>query len=223
MLLARIRDAAQTANASALHVLGSVARSTADEHSDLDVWLTFPDAAIASVLQNRHAVFASVGDILISHEAASNSPVDGAYALVVYQTSAGPMQVDWYLAPQSTSRVAPDALTKFEDWPVEQGEWRLDRSAQRDQTLRERVDWLVCMLFIGVKKVLRGRDRDFESFLARAYLEVGQQYGLVDLPPATPDSLRAIRGMLRPLSRYADTSQRRAISSVDTYISRSSG
>lgn len=218
MLLARLRDTARASNASGLHVLGSVARSTADEHSDLDVWLTFPDAAIASVVQSRQAMFASIGDVLISHEAASNRPVSGAYALVVYQTPAGPIQVDWYLAPQATSRVTGEALTVFEKFAVVRGEWRLDRSVRSEQTLRERVDWLVCMLCIGVKKVLRGRDREFEAFLARSYGEVGQQYGLANLTRRTPDSLTAIQEMLGLLMRYADAPQRRAISSIDAYI-----
>ena len=173
---------------------------------------------MTSVVQNRREMFASVGDVLIAHEAHSNRPVGGAYSLVVYITSAGPIQVDWYLAPQATSRVAPDALKVFEDAPVRIGEWCLDRSARSEQTLTERVDWLVCMLFVGAKKVLRGRDRNFEAFLARAYDEIGQQYDLADLPLGTPDSLRAIDDMLLSLKRYADTSQRRAITFIRSYL-----
>ena len=116
-----IAVAARRYGATALHAFGSVGRGTADAFSDVDAWLTFPDDTIEAVIRDRHCLYREAGQVLLVHEMAPNRPFGGAYALVLYRTSVGPLQVDWYLTPQRTSRVDSLARAVFEHLPVPVG------------------------------------------------------------------------------------------------------
>src|SRR5687768_3260225 len=113
--LASITSAARLYGARALHVIGSLGRGTADGLSDVDAWLTFPDEAIGGVIRDRWRLYGAVGEVLIAHEMTPNRPPGGIYSLVLYASAAGPLQVDWYLAPRSTSRLDPSARAVFAD------------------------------------------------------------------------------------------------------------
>ena len=125
-----IAVAAARHGATALHLFGSLGRQSADALSDIDVWLTFPDDAIDNAIDRRHDLYGEIGDVLLTHEMAGNRPLGGVYSLVLYQTIAGPTQVDWYLAPQRTSRIDPLWTLVYERVPLPRGEWQLDFSAQ---------------------------------------------------------------------------------------------
>lgn len=168
-LLDALTAASHRHGATAAHLLGSLGRQTADAFSDIDAWLTFPDDRIDRVVQRRKALYDSVGDLLLTHEAAGNRPVGGIYTLALYQSPFGPLQVDWYLAPQQTSRVAPEAAVLFEDVPVPRGEWQLDHEATTEGNCRDSVNWLITMLFIAIKTLVRGDDVPFLRFLAGAH------------------------------------------------------
>lgn len=216
-LLDAIAAAAPRRGATALHLLGSLGRQTADALSDVDVWLTFPDDVIDAVLRDRHDLYREVGDLLLTHEATGNRPLGGVYALALYQTPAGPMQVDWYLAPQRTSRVVPQAAVVFERVAVPRGAWRLDTAAQQEEALAERVSWLTCMLFVAIKVIVRGEQLDVLGFLARAYRDVQETHRLDGLAITEPTSLPDVGMMLRQLAPYADGQQHRAIRAVDAF------
>lgn len=125
------------------------------------------------------------------------------------------MQVDWYLAPQRTSRVVPEATVCFEHVPVPRGEWLLDKEAWQQHDLSERISWLTGMLFVAFKIILRGGDPGFLEFLAGAYREVQETYRLGVLSVTNPASVTDIGAMLRQLAPFADDSQRRALRAVE--------
>lgn len=141
---------------------------------------------IATAVRTRFTLYHGVGDLLLTHEAPSNRPLGGVYTLALYQTSAGPVQVDWYLAPQHTSRVAPDAAVCFEYVPVPRGALKLDHDALREERLSDRVSWLIAMLFIASKKLMRDEDASFLRFLGEAYHDVLEQHGLEQEDTADP-------------------------------------
>jgi hypothetical protein len=198
-------------------LLGSLGRQAGDAFSDIDAWLTIPDDLIGAAVQGRHTLYRNVGDLLLTHEATSNRPLGGAYTLALYQTNAGPMQVDWYLAPQRSSRVAPQAGVLFERVPVPRGEWQLDSEALQHRDLTERISWLIGMLFIVIKTLVRGGDTSFLRFLGKAYREMQEQYGLGEMAVTEPTSLEAVGDMLQQLAPYADEAQCRALLIVTAF------
>lgn len=212
-----IASSARRHGAAALHVFGSVGQGTADALSDLDVWLTFPDEMIGTVVRDRMALHAAVGEVLLIHEMAPNRPPGGAYALVLYATDAGPLQVDWYLAPRASSRVEPAARAVFADVAVPVGELPTDPGADHDVSGSERIDWLACMLFVALKGIVRGGADEFIEFLGEAYREVCESYGFEGCAVTDPRSLDAVGTMLRQLERYADQRQRTALRAIEAF------
>ncbi len=209
--------AARRNGATALHVFGSLGRGTADALSDIDAWLTFPDAAIDAAVARRWGLYGEGGKILLVHEMVPNRPPGGAYALVLYATPAGPIQVDWYLAPQQVSRVDPSSRTVFADVAVPLGALPTDSTAEHRESLAERVSWLICMLFIALKVVARGGSQAFLRFLADAYRDVRDTYGLEGFAVTEPVSFPAVGTMLHQLARYADVEKLRALQAVDDF------
>lgn len=216
-LLDAIATASQQHGATAAHLLGSLGRQTADAFSDIDGWLTFPDQAIATAVRTRLTLYQRVGDLLLTHEAPSNRPLGGVYTLALYQTAAGPVQVDWYLAPQRTSRVAPEAAVCFEYVSVPRGEWQLDGDAFGEERLSDRVTWLIAMLFIASKKLMRDEDASFLRFVGEAYRDVLERQGLGQGEATDPMSLGTVVAMLQGLAPLCDPEQLRALLAVETY------
>jgi hypothetical protein len=175
------------------------------------------DDTIDAAVHRRFALYRSVGDLLLTHETASNRPLVGVYTLALYETPAGPIQVDWYLAPQRTSHVALQASVLFEEVPVPRGEWQLDLDATADPRLSESISWLIAMLFIAIKALVRGEDTTFLRFLGKAYRETQVQYGLGAMAVTEPTSLEAVGDMLRQLAPHADDAQRRALLAVEAF------
>lgn len=212
-----IASASRRHGAAALHVFGSVGRGTADALSDLDVRLTVPDEMMGSVVRDRAALFASVGEVLLTHEMAPNRPPGGVYALVLYATDVGPLQVDWSLAPQASSRVEPTARSIFADIAVPVGTQSIDAAATHAENQSERIDWLACMLFVALKGIVRGRADGFSDFLGKAYRDVCSSYGIEGCSVSDPRSLDDVGAMLHQLERHADPSQRRALRAIDAF------
>jgi hypothetical protein len=217
VLLGAVVAASEQHGATAVHLLGSIGRQAGDAFSDIDAWLTIPDDLIGAAIQGRHTLYRNVGDLLLTHEAASNRPLGGVYTLALYQTDAGPMQVDWYLAPQRSSCVAPQAGLLIERVPVPRGEWQLDSEALQHRDLTERISWLIGMLFIAIKTIVRSGDATFLSFLEEAYREVRETYRLGAMSVTAPTSLAAVGEMLRQLTPYASEAQCRALLIVTAF------
>jgi hypothetical protein len=217
-LLARVEAVLRERSALAVHLLGSLGRGRYDEFSDVDVWATIADDSIDDVVRQRRSLYAQVGPVLLSHEAPRNSPLGGIYSGVMYASEAGPHQVDFYLAPLSTSRVAADATALFEATPIPRGEWILDVDAKPADSPSDRIDFVISMTFIGVKKLVRA-DADFLKFLANAYDDVARVDQL-DLHSGSIQTLAELRNAAQRLVSYASPAQLIAIQEVETFIDR---
>lgn len=204
--------------AVAIHQLGSLARGEGDALSDLDLWITFKDGALPSVTAQQEQIYAEVAEVLISYQALGNRPAGGTYRLVIYNAAGNLMQVDYYLAPRSTSVILPEGRLLYGDDSLSRGPWLLDRSASTPETIPERIDFLICMAFIGVKKVLR-RDEEFIRFLSRAYLQFVETYHLGLIAIDYGVSFDTLSRMLQELRKVGDEQQRLAIDEiVDGYL-----
>lgn len=213
-MLARSIAAFRAAGATALHVLGSVGRGTDDAFSDLDLWITVDDAQIGDIVRRRDMLFNNVAPILLSHEALQNRPLGGSYTLVIHETPVGLFQVDYYLAPRAVSVVLPDArLLAGDDHGQPRGSWILDSTATTPTSIEERLDFLACMGFIGVKKILR-RDGAFLRFLCAEYHRFGETYQR-HLAPLQPEmDLSTITRLLGELAQIADPQRAQALTTL---------
>ncbi len=158
----------QAESATAIHLFGSLARRDGDHLSDIDLWITVPDDKIHALVARRFEIFGSIADILIHHEAPRNRPLGGSYTMVIHCIGDVLIQCDYYLASESTSVILPEARHLSGSQALPRGPWTLDKDALVTEDRRERIDFLICMSFIGIKKVLRG-DGDFIVFLNREY------------------------------------------------------
>ncbi len=203
--------------ATALHLFGSLARGDGDALSDIDLWITVPDELIDDLVARRSVVYAAVGEVFIEHEAPRNRPVGGAYTLVLHRASGSVIQVDYYLAPESTSVVLPEARWLAGSDRLPRGAWVLDSTAAVVEDRDERVDFLICMSFIGVKKALRG-DRPFLAFLDEQFERFSDDYTRIPQPAGDVALLARIEQRLLSLAASASTRQRTAIDAVVGYI-----
>jgi predicted nucleotidyltransferase len=197
----------------AVHLLGSLARDEGDALSDIDLWITVEDHHCAEFVADRTSLFGMIAPVLIRHETARNRPQGGSYSLVIHDTPDGLFQIDYYIAPRSSSVVLPEGCLLAGDDSLPRGKWRLDSEAAVTIAAEERVDFLICMAFIGVKKALRGDDA-FMSFLREQYDRVAAAF-FAQLPPLDEtDSLSTAGMILSNLKAIATERQRAAIIAI---------
>ncbi len=138
-------------------VTGSLGRQDTDGLSDIDVKIAVLDEHSDIMNETRQEQARQVGTPLLIQEAPHNAPPSGAYLLVMYEGSCGPIHVDWMWQPQSLARIPAEAHILFDrvgllpEPPVA----RPMGQALRDQ-LTERTVFFWMMVQIAAKKSARG-------------------------------------------------------------------
>ncbi len=194
------------------HVFGSLARGDGDALSDIDVWVTFKDDEIQESIKNRFEIYKRFGTILICHEAQQNFPLGGNYSLVIYDTPAGLLQVDYFFCPLSSSRVDDGAIVLFGKTPIQKGKMVYDpKRTKKDPS--DKLSFVICMCFVAIKKIVR-KDPDFMPFLVSEYVNMKK-----DLFPQLPavenvNSLKTLNEMLKNLETVATPEQGMAIGAI---------
>jgi predicted nucleotidyltransferase len=93
---------------------GSVGRQEADGLSDLDVRLVVADAECEAMLAERRTYIERIAVPLLIQDVPQNGPPGGAFVLVHYAGSAGPVFVDWTWQPQANARIPTDVHLLFD-------------------------------------------------------------------------------------------------------------
>lgn len=93
---------------------GSIGRGMHDDWSDLDLWIVVADAHIEAVVAERAQFAAHVGEPLLTVEAPQNAPEGGAYLLVMYPGTVGPLILDCSWQPQSKAQRPSDTRLIFD-------------------------------------------------------------------------------------------------------------
>ncbi|MEO6458186.1 MAG: nucleotidyltransferase domain-containing protein [Chloroflexia bacterium] len=93
---------------------GSLGRGTADEWSDIDLWVVVADSHIEEICAGRRDYVAALGEPLLVVDAPQNAPAGGAFLTVLYEGSAGSRHVDWTWQRQSDAHVPIDARLLFD-------------------------------------------------------------------------------------------------------------
>lgn len=198
------------------HVFGSLSRSGGDALSDIDIWFTFKDSEIKNVIENRFEAYNRFGKVVMCHEAQQNFPLNGNYSLVIYETPAGLIQVDYFFCPQSSSRIVADSKILFEKVPVEKGAMIYDpRRIKKDSS--DKLSFVICMCFVGIKKVMR-KDLDFTNFLVSEYLDMKERMFL-ELPVIeNNNSIDTIKNILKNCESVANPEQINAINKIKNFL-----
>jgi len=147
-LMARLRDDERVA---AVWLSGSFGRTTADDWSDLDLHVAVRDESFAAWLEEREALLAGVGELLMVLPGPASER--GEYQGVMF---AGPVLLDLAVHPVSMAIRDTETLLLFERFTIPLREiGDLPDDARRSQ-LRNQVDFFWAMTPIAVKHAGRG-------------------------------------------------------------------
>ncbi len=198
------------------HLAGSLATGASDALSDIDIWFTFDDKEIVDVVGRRFDIYNKLGNVVMYHEAQQNFPLNGNYSLVIYETPAGLLQVDYCMSPLSSSRIPPDTKVLFEKTPVQRGEVVYDPKRIKRE-FSDKVSFVICMCFVGIKKIVRGDDK-FMDFLVFEYQDIRARM-FTALPLVTNrNSFETIKEILGNLSTVSTTDQKKGIEHIKKFL-----
>ncbi len=198
------------------HTLGSLSEGRGDAFSDIDIWFTFDDKEILQIIDRRLEMYAELGSIVMYHEAQQNFPLGGNYSLIIYETPAGLLQVDYYLCPMSSSRIVPGSTVLFERVKVERGEMLHDPKRVKKE-YSDKVSFVICMCFVAIKKIVRG-DAMFIDFLVKEYTDIKQRM-FTELPEvANVNSTKTLKEVLENLHLVSTLEQQVGIRHIQKFI-----
>lgn len=154
---------------------GSFGRGTADEWSDLDLWVVVSDVAAetlctltsvvgAGTTPERLGLFAALGRLAIIHEQHGNAPPGGTFTSCVYAD--GGVIIDWTLVPFAAAHHSSETKPLFDRAGVPvAGKESPPSGAARAERLSERCAFFWMMAFPTAKALLRGDAARFHALL----------------------------------------------------------
>ena len=199
------------------HVFGSTARGTNDALSDIDIWLTFEDEKIRSIIERRMASYATFGEIVLLHELQNNFPLNGIQTAILYKIDGELIRVDFYLCPLSSSRILPESKILFEKQKVEMGQI-IPETNTTPRDLSDRMTFFISMCFNGIKYVARGNE-SFANFLVTEFNKYEKEIPELSAIPAE-STFDMLRKSLRILDKVSNFEQKRAIREIESFMSK---
>jgi predicted nucleotidyltransferase len=209
---------------AAAWLTGSLGRGDGDSLSDIDLWVIVADDHCPRVTEERRTFIAQLGRPLLIQDAPRNAPPAGAFLLVLYESGAGHLQVDWQWQPQSHARVPPDAHVLFDRAGIPSVRPPAPPTAQeRAAALTDQAIFFWAMSAIAAKKIARRQLRAALRMIAMVEQTLGEMQWRCDLrdsPPGVEDrrtspppiepaaqlaALRAITDAMRSLSPHLKT------------------
>lgn len=197
------------------HVFGSMAHGTNDALSDIDIWITFEDKEIKKAIENRMIAYAQFGEIILLHEMQHNFPLNGIQTAIIYKIDGELVRVDYYLCPFSSSRVLPGSKILFEKKKVEIGE-TIPETKRTPRDISDRITFLICMCFSGIKKVIR-KDETFMEFLISEFQKSEKEIPeLLKIPREL--SFDTLKESLAVLDTVSNQEQKKAKTEIDLFL-----
>jgi len=200
-------------------VFGSLAKDTSDEFSDIDFWVSFDENTLLEIIENRFKIFKEIGAILIFHEAQQNFPLGGVYSLLLFMTEAGPVHVDIYLSPISSARLWGKSKILFNKTgaKIQSGEMVYETKREK-RDAQDRVKFVTCMAFNGIKKIARKKDGKFLEFLVEIYNDLLEKsFPEMDVIK-NENSFDTVEKVLQNLSKIASKENKVAIEYIQSYF-----
>ncbi|NMC51401.1 GrpB family protein [Candidatus Kuenenbacteria bacterium] len=203
------------------HIFGSLARGSSDEFSDIDFWATFSDQKIKKIIAQRLKLYKKIGKIIIYHEAQQNYPLGGTYAYLLFQTSAGPIHVDLYLSPKNSARLWGKSKILFNKKNLKIPKGKMIYETKREtRDIQDRVKFIICMTFNGIKKIIRKNDNKFLDFLVEIYNDLRQK-SFPKIKKVTPkNSTKTLEKILDNLFIISNRENRQAIQQIKLFLNQ---
>lgn len=209
----KILETFKSLNPISIHQFGSVVNGYRDEFSDLDMWITFEDDVIDEIINRRDEIYSKIAPILIKNENPQNSPFGGKYSLVVFDTEYGLYHVDFYLSKKSQTNIRPESIFHYGSDELPRGEWILDKEAMSEESADFILDFLICMLFIGIKMVVR-KNTEFLDFLLNTYYQAKLKYFYNMKDIKNNYDMETLINILNELSSQSNPKQKYAIEKI---------
>ncbi|MDO8619308.1 MAG: hypothetical protein Q7R49_05190 [Candidatus Daviesbacteria bacterium] len=215
----KILEVFKSYNPVAIHQFGSGVNGYRDEFSDMDIWVTFEDEVIDEIVSKRDEIYSKIAPVLIKNEKPENSPLGGKYSMVIFETDHGLYHVDTYLSKRSQTNIRPEAIFHHGSDELQRGEWILDSNAREEENPAIVLDFLICMIFIGIKMVVR-KNTEFLDFLCTSYNREKLKYfpELKDIEKKY--DFEMLYNMLNELDTEANSRQEHAIEKIKDYYNQ---
>ncbi len=222
-LLEKIVETFESFEPVAIHQFGSGTKGFNDEFSDIDIWITFQDDEIESILQEISSIFKRIAPVIIRHYSKSWSPVGGSANSVIHETEYGLFVVDYYISKLSETVIKNDSAVLYGDDSLERGEWRLNKDVDENihdsHTLRKDVNLLIDLIFISIKGIVRKWEDDaFIRTLNKVHTAFREKYDQSMKRRRISLSFKSHKRLLSDLYKISDKTQKRAINKIRKYI-----
>lgn len=182
-----------------IYQFGSGASGYKDEFSDLDIWITFPENEISTVLKNQSKIFKSISPVLLKHSSKSWSPKGGSATQIIHKTEYGLFQVDYYI---STLRKANIII----------------RDTGESHTFKKDLTLILALSFTLVKGIIRDwKSPDFVNNIKIVYKRILENYGKKIKHRQVKLSFKFIHTLLIDLYPLANNTQKKAIDKIRSY------
>ncbi len=161
------------------HLFGSLSRGDSDPYSDIDIWFTFLDSDIKSIIESRFDYYDKIGNLIHVCEPPQNAPEGGIHSALIFKDEEILTVVDIYLCPQTAS-VLTEESTKIFGIELPKGEIKYN---QKKVTVDKdyRIDFVISFIFGSIKKIKRGIDVPL-SDLIREYNYLSEKYEIKTKP-----------------------------------------
>lgn len=217
-LLSKIVEVFSEFKPIAIYQFGSGAATYKDEFSDLDIWLVFADEEVGTVTGTQNTIFKEIAPMLVKHQSKSWSPPGGSATLIIHKTNFGLFQVDYYISKLSNTFIKPKAKLLHGRDVLKRGEWILDKDAKESLTFRKDVDLLLCLIFIGIKGIIRKWEGpEFENNIKLVHKRLQKNYSKRIRGRRIKLSFKLIYRLLADLHNLSSKSQKRAIVEIGQY------
>jgi len=200
------------------HIIGSLVEGKNDALSDVDIWITFTDEDIKNVITNRMKDYEQFGEIVLLHEMQNNYPLDGIQTAILYEIEDEIIRVDFYLCPESSSRILPNAKVLFDEVEVPEGNI-IPETKRTPRDFSDGVTFLISMCFNTIKNVVRDKPEriDFilDEFNKKYEEKLGKEYNIPN-----KNSFSTIRTLLTALEENSNEAQKNAIGKIRLFMEK---
>lgn len=201
----------------AIYQFGSGRQGYKDEFSDLDIWIAFRDVEIEKITRTQNKIFSRIAPSLVKHQSKSWSPPGGSATLIIHKTRFGLFQVDYYIS-KLTDTFRPESKLLYGKDVLKKDEWLLNKDTKEPHTLRKDVNLLLCLIFIGIKGIVRGWEgHEFENNIKLVHERLQNNYKMKIRKRKIKLSFNLTYKLLSDLSPISNKSQRRAIEEIRQY------
>ena len=200
---------------------GSLSGDRSDALSDIDVWLVVDESKLDNLMENRFDHFKQVGEIAHLCEPPQHSPVQGISSTVIYKHGDILTEVDYYLSSTQTAKFIENAKILFGEVNIPQGQG-FPENATEHRPINEtfRVDFLLMLLFISVKKTYRN-DKKYSDMFSGHYHKLKTDYGFDNFPEIKNNyDFATLREYIKAIEPETNEKQRRFLGEIEAFMEK---